>query len=167
MREQARRPSGNHPDTSGKVPKPARPIGNYKLENMPSAQIYTLFKEIVWSLGICTKYNVQCTKSWDISLFFDQDFNELTNISVLTKLTSRQEIPFFPIFKYICNPNCKIDFRLDYISTIFLFYIDHIPNRYCFRDLRFAPISTLFLPYFHPISFNLKQSCLKNNQFNL
>ncbi|EOZ93190.1 hypothetical protein A33Q_3780 [Indibacter alkaliphilus LW1] len=72
MREQAPRPSGNHPDTSGKVPIPAL-SGNYKLEIMRLIQLFILFKGFgrVLYLGtllieLSTKYKVRCTKSWEV-----------------------------------------------------------------------------------------------------
>ncbi|SMD45634.1 hypothetical protein SAMN00777080_4292 [Aquiflexum balticum DSM 16537] len=163
MREQARRPSGNHPDTSGKVPKPARISGDYKLEIMPSVQIYELFKEIIKPFDISTKYHVRSTKNWKISHFLEKSLMILADNNLQNLLISRSAIPSLPIFcfSFIRKPNYLIDFRLDYLSTEFRFYFNHIPNRYCSRDLCFAPISTLFLPYFQSISINSKQSCYR------
>ncbi len=169
MREQARRPSGNHPDTSGKVPKPARLIGDYKLEIMPSAQIYTLFKEIVSSLGICTKYKVQCTKSWETSHFPGIDIKKITSLANNISVKKSHLTTFYYGQIQICY--CFWDHYLLLFLPSYYFYFSYISMKYLSisnpekigTSYLQVSISILFQPYFYFISTLFQPSRIANS----
>lgn len=121
VRDQAQRPSGNHP--LGKVPRPAQK-GNYKPEIMRLNQLFILFNKFILIHSFGTKYEVRCIKNGDVANSNIGHAIKQGNTTSLTPLAQDQNSS---------------------LSQSHFIYFNLIPDHFTLGTYAKAPVSTLFL----------------------